>query len=428
MMAKKMINIKDNREIEQQHHDNPLIQRFANKTLKHLSEQENLIIFPPTIKESTDLEDDQFIFENRNGCLRTSNVVGILKEGTNEIKITSRFYKEGSDDYFIRYMLEKVTNINVTTHHMTSNDSNSYHDLLAFLFPYYLNNAMKKGIFKTYVKKQYSDANIRGPIDFSRHISSNVPFTGKIAYNTREYSYDNEVTQLIRHTIHKLEEKYSFGSINDNAHQKNIRDIIFETPTYSRTNRLDIMEENISKPVRHGYYHEYYLLQQLCLKILRDEKIDFGKDDNEINGLLIDVAWLWEKYVATLLTENYVHADNKTKENGFSIYSDRKRPRAFPDFYSRDTILDAKYKFSENISREDLYQITAYLHVRCASYAGVIYPAVKNLGFKRLGKLAGYGGEVFTVGILIPQHCKSYEEFVEKVNHSENEFKSNYIL
>ena len=419
-----MINLKDNLPIDKEHYDNPIITKLADKTLKHLSEQENFIIFPPTIKESTDLEDDQFIFERRNGNINASNVIGILKEKDDEIRITSRFYDGDNDDYFIRYMLGKVTSVNVTTNQFMSDKDNAYHDLLVFMFPYHLDNAMKKGVFKAYVKKQYNDANIKGPIDFSRHIVKNVPFTGRVAYNTREYSYDNEVTQLIRHTIHKLQEKYEIDSIGDSDYKENVNDIIFETPNYSKSQRLEIITKNIVNPIRHGYYYEYFSLQQLCLKILNDEQIGFGKEENEINGVLIDVAWLWEKYIDTLLPKEYIHADNKTRENGFSIYSDRRKT-VYPDFYSTDTILDAKYKLLENdtISGSDLYQISTYLHVRKSSRAGVVYPAVNKGEFKHIGILDGYGGTIFTIGISIPQDCENYDEFVKKMKQSEDKFR-----
>ena len=96
-----MIELKDNLPVDSAYHDNSLIKKLANKTLKHLEEHENLIIFPPTIRDSLDLEDDQFIFESRNRNLNASNVVGILKEDDNEIKITSRFYNSGRDDYLL---------------------------------------------------------------------------------------------------------------------------------------------------------------------------------------------------------------------------------------------------------------------------------------------------------------------------------------
>lgn len=52
---------------------------------------------------------------------------------------------------------------------------------------------MRKGLFKKYIRNQYNDENIKGPVDIPRHIDQNTPFIGNIAYNQREFSYDNTV-------------------------------------------------------------------------------------------------------------------------------------------------------------------------------------------------------------------------------------------
>ena len=87
-------------------------------------------------------------------------------------------------------------------------------NLLIFLFPFYLKEAMRKGSFKTYIRNQYNDDNVKGTIDIARHIKKNTPFTGNIAYSHREFSYDNYLMQLIRHTIEFIKEnlwKYSIA-------------------------------------------------------------------------------------------------------------------------------------------------------------------------------------------------------------------------
>ena len=70
-----------------------------------------------------------------------------------------------------------------------------------FFFPYYLKTAMRKGVFKTYIRYKYNDKNVKGTIDIARHISKNTPFMGNIAYSQRECSYDNYLMELVRHTI-----------------------------------------------------------------------------------------------------------------------------------------------------------------------------------------------------------------------------------
>ncbi|GFH42451.1 hypothetical protein Hs30E_10020 [Lactococcus hodotermopsidis] len=170
-----------------------------NRSLDDLV-KENFIIFPPTIAESEDLDKNNCIFKSRNREIWTQNIVGIFKQGDDDLQIRSRFYS-GATDYFLRYLLQKVSHYNVISTKASANQSENFYDLLIYLFPLYLENAMKKGIYKEYVKREYNDANIKGAIAIARHIKQNVPFVGKVAYNTREFSYDNKLTQLVRQRL-----------------------------------------------------------------------------------------------------------------------------------------------------------------------------------------------------------------------------------
>ena len=48
-------------------------------------------------------------------------------------------------------------------------------------------------------------------IDVGNHLKKNLPFTGNIAYTTREFTYDNPMMQLIRHTIEYIKNQKSLG-------------------------------------------------------------------------------------------------------------------------------------------------------------------------------------------------------------------------
>ena len=80
---------------------------------------------------------------------------------------------------------------------------------------------MRKGVYKEYVKRQYNNTNISGTIDVARHVRSNIPFIGNVAYRTREFSYDNKLTQLVRHTIEKIQNEYQY-ILNNNDSIKNM--------------------------------------------------------------------------------------------------------------------------------------------------------------------------------------------------------------
>jgi 5-methylcytosine-specific restriction enzyme subunit McrC len=93
-----------------------------------------------------------------------------------------------------------------------------------------------------------------------------------------------------------------------------VRDIvskfIFVTDkTYNRNSRQKIISANL-KPVTHPYFTEYSALQKICLKILRHEKITFGKEKDKVYGLLFDGAWLWEEYLNTILKRKF-HSSRK---------------------------------------------------------------------------------------------------------------------
>ena len=123
---------------------------------------------------------------------------------------------------------------------------------------------------------------------------------GKVAYSTREFSYDNNLTELIRHTIVKIESEHASILNSNETCKQNIRSIEQATVSYKKMDKLDVIRLNINNPIHHGYFKEYSVLQKLCLQILKEEKIGFGSDKFQIHGILIDVAWLWEEYIAKI--------------------------------------------------------------------------------------------------------------------------------
>lgn len=424
-----MIHVKDNSDVTQ-YQENPIVQELLDRDLSDLT-KENFIIFPPQLEASEDLDGENYIFRQHNRHVRTGNVVGVMKQGAEEVTIHSRFYdsKNDTEDFFLKYLLHQVLSMNVVRTKVNIESDDSYYDLLAFLFPMYLNSAMEKGVYKEYVKRQYNDANVKGPISIARHIKTNTPFMGRIAYDTREFSFDNRLTQLIRPTIEKLNAEYSYDFSSDSLTRDNMQSIIHETPSYSRMERFEVLSENVANPVRHGYYEEYYLLQKLCIQILNEEKIGFGHEDDEIYGIIIDIAWLWEEYLNTLLRDQFIHPENKNSQYGISLFSDMQRT-VYPDFYSKDkrVVLDAKYKMLDNsekgINREDRYQIISYLHVLAAEKAGLAFPSKMKSDYVHAGNLKGLGGSLFKLPLMIPQNVESYEEFVTLIQVSEKSFTS----
>lgn len=409
-----------------------LSQVLLDRTLANLSQNNGIFVFPSDLKNSPDLEKDQKIFETVNQEIKTGNVIGFLGYGQERLTISSRFSVKG-DDYFLHYLLQKVLHINLTSLDVGLSPEDKLYQLLVYLFPKYLQAALRKGLYKEYQRFSHNDSHVKGVIDVRNHLKKNLPFTGNIAYTTREFTYDNPLMQLIRHTIEYIKNQKSIGQgVLDNllTSRENVAEIVRITPSYKLADRAKIIRGNQSKPIRHAYFHEYRNLQELCLMILNQEKHGLGYQDQKIHGILFDVAWLWEEYVYTLLPKDFIHPRNKDKTDGISVFSIRER-KVYPDFYNRDLkiVLDAKYKKLEDtekgINREDLFQLISYSYILKAEKAGLVFPSKDKVVDNEIGKLAGYGALLKKWSIQIPQKSSSYSEFCEMLENSEEIFKSN---
>ena len=189
------------------------------------------------------------------------------------------------------------------------------------------------------------------------------------------------------------------------------------------------------KLIKHPYFTDYAALQKLCLAILRRQKVNYGADSKKIYGLLFDVAWLWEEYLAGLLkSRDFKHPQNKKGsgwlylfENAHTAKTDSNYSRIYPDFYKPDEcVLDAKYKniTDGKIAREDLYQLITYMHVMKIPRGGFIFPCQGNgngILENKTYTLKGYGGTIQTFGLKIPLNPQSRDDFSKKMKESETE-------
>jgi 5-methylcytosine-specific restriction enzyme subunit McrC len=400
---------------------------IANKSLVDLQkENPDLLIFPQILGQYRDEVEKSPIFSLSEETLTTYNLMGFVGRNASQLTISSRFAKDDNNDYFLHYMLQKVFSINLLNFDQTANKENIW-DFLPYLFPYYLKKAYSQGIYKAYKKEAYNDSNVKGVIDVKRHIQKNLPFMGKVAYTTKEYSTDNPLTQLIRHTIEHIKTHFVNSGIltNDSEIRKIVNTFIFATnKTFEHNSRQKIIAAN-SKPVAHPFFTAYAALQKICLQILKYDKITFGRAKDKIYGLLFDGAWLWEEYLNCILKNcGFEHPTNKTGEGAIHLFEHLKSYKRYPDFWKENFVLDAKYKnFSGYIERNDIHQMISYMYVKKAAIGGFVHPT-RNPIFEceSIGNLNGYGGLVKVWTIPIPSAADNFKEFSKTMHTNEQEF------
>lgn len=407
---------------------------ITDKTVAQLcQENENLLVFPYSIEEAEDKVGDSQVFNILSTSnpdeviISTGNVMGFIGVGNLQIKIQSRFDK-GRDDYLLHYMLQKVLSFNLfDLNH--NNEQEDVFDFIMFMFPYFLKRAMRQSIYKEYRSYKHNDANVKGVVDIGRHIARNIPFTGNIAYSTREYSYDNSMTELIRHTIElMMTKKYGRAVLNiDSETKDNVNTIIEHTPSYNKSGRGLVITKNL-RSKSHPYYTEYRPLQSLCLQILRMEEVKYGESDDEICGILFDGAWLWEEYVNTILrNEGFKHPENKNHKGGIYLFEDHSGIR-YPDFYKDGMVLDAKYKRLGSyddvarVDRDDIHQVITYVTTLNASKGGFIAPLEQKQNHIPTKKIKGHPATLSIYGIEVSKDDVSYADFCNEMKNNEENF------
>ena len=421
-------------------------------SIGRLQNAPDLLLFPHSFSELKDGISDLSILTLRdaqyegNECVSvkacTGNLMGFVGVNDTSVSIHSRFthkkhngeVDENAQDYFLYYLLQKVFSINIFDLEHTNSREDKVFDFLLFLFPMMLKNALSQGLFKEYQTRCYDDAKVKGVIDINRYIRHDIPFKGTVSYSTHERSFDNSMTQLIRHTI-EFVKHHPFGSsilYKNNDIIESVNQIVQATPSYNHRDRMQILNMH-RRPKVHPYFTKYRDLQQLCVHILRHEALKYGKEKNKIHGVLFDGAWLWEEYLNTILHElGFHHPENKRKIGGFKMFRHQNEDEQisrnsrvlFPDFYNDDFILDAKYKhLNRGISREDLYQVVTYMYCRKANHGGYVYPDEGTNSYSRY-QLEGYSGYIHLLPVLIPQDKLNYNAFIQAMEESENRLRS----
>jgi len=411
-----------------------ILEPFAHQSLKELQEKnKNLLVFPD--KSENELGDSPLYTltqSNSDYNFNTYNIVGVYRVlnenyGSMKVEVRSRFDNINSQP-FLTYLLTKVfggyfldRKVDITTDGM-------WDLLLIMLFPYYLLRAFRQGLFKQYKRFKYNNSNFKGTIGVSDFINHNIPFQGDISYQVREITYDNAVLHLIRHTIAYIRSNHSWLlGINDFEFRKACQAVENHTPSWHPQGVHEVIRNN-QNSIKHPFFSEYEPLRKLCLQILYRKGVSiYGQvSETEVEGVVFDCAWLWEKYLARLLKRlNYTHHGFHLQNSGIKVFVN-SRYRLYPDFLNEDkkSVLDAKYKKPDNsLSREDIHQILSYMYLTDSKFGGLIYPLPDNDAYKiKSYSIINKDSLLFKIFFLVPTQSIDKKLFLKNMEKSENDF------
>lgn len=417
-----------------------LVRLLSSNSLSDLATK-GLLIFPNELDKNNN---SQTVLTVLDSCdsINTNNLVGFVGKTGKTVSISSRFQKN-QKDYFLHYMLSNVFYPNILNLQHSINEENIY-NLLFYIFPIQLDQALTQGLYKKYKYHHHNDAHIKGKININAHIKKNYPFQGRVAYDIREYSYDNDLTQLIRHTIEYLQtDSIAHQFLTSDANTRtNIMQIIGATPTYKFSDRLKIIKNNLT-PINHPYFIQYIPLQKLCLQILNNAGYSYeAYGEQDIYGILFDGAWLWEEYLNTLFSSIFKHPDNKHKSDAQKLFKVEQRSfqTIYPDFFCEEKHIvgDAKYSALDrknNLNNEDkalniYYKTITYMYRWSSKLGYLFYPFLEKSKQeeseikKEELNIIDTDGKLVKLGFPIPQNINNYIKFIELMRKNEQKYIS----
>lgn len=344
---------------------------------------------------------DIVLFRKLGSQWFTGNFVGVLSLGNDCcIEIYSRFEHDKNDKQdkqdkhdkhkfaFINHMLNKIYDLNdlFLTQGGNNKTELNFECLLKLRFLSKLKNAYREGEYKSYEKVHKNDTSPRGTIDIARHIKLNLcPENYKVAYSYNEYTSKNSYIYLVRLCYEML---FQNGK---KPKGKEVDDLLFKSQDYWSYDKRQIIHKNENKPITSPLFKCHRELQKFCLDMLRHKKMtldSFGTEDGKY-GVLIDCAWLWEEYIATLLKDYFIHKTMSSKEKDCLFADEKGEPfqRIIPDYVGKNylpVIADAKYmnlygiRDLQDEQRNSVYYKTVMYMLRYQSKLGMIFYPSKS--------------------------------------------------
>lgn len=288
-----------------------------------------------------------------------------------DITITPRF---GSKNIVFNHLLQYATNIFIP--HTPSSLSEGRLEgpwLLMLLWLSALNKAKSLGqIPKEYIEVTENTNSFKGRLDISKQIHFNLVNQARFYCRHQVLTFNNIINRTIRETINVLKSTYKTAEFKDAERY----DLQLENLGVSKSgiNIIDI--DNISYTRLNYLYKPVMNISKIILQ--HKQRQSNGENNNGLS-YFIDMAELWEMYLLRVLqrylpSQYNVYSPNST--HGDYLVSDNMR-EIRPDIIiekngRKAMIIDAKYKkystfgfTSKNfqaVSRDDLYQMIAYLY------------------------------------------------------------------
>ena len=228
----------------------------------------------------------------------------------------------------------------------------------------------RKGLYRDYLSKTERLASIRGRVDLRSALQK--PWDVKLKCHYNEQTGDIEDNQILAWTLFIIGRSGLCGESVSSTVRKAFHALQGFVTLKPFKSEACINRNN------HRLNHDYQLLHALCRFFLDNTGPSHESGDREMLPFLIDMANLYEQFVAEWLKANtpkgfFVKQQHRVTHD--QNYFDRI-DLLLGDSETKKVqyVLDTKYKYPDKVESDDRHQIVAYANALKCHNAILIYP------------------------------------------------------
>ena len=397
--------------------------------LRRVAQHARVTALTLRLSQQTDEDEEPLLtFDARTGEWWTGRYVGELRFDDGILRILPRF---GVPQ--LQRWLSRIWGVQIISSHGRYESSRLWlWELLAKLWEARLLAGGKHGLPTRRVEEAHVGSTVRGRLDVRNSAKELRAGHRKLVSRSRNRSIDRHIASIILCAFANL--RAQLAHLGDPRSWLTPRSQSLIRALESQYGeRVASSSVEFKKVIRYTPITEAYRpLITLSLSILHQRPMSSSADgSNDVLGVLIDMAEVWELYVynvlrSGLLGAEVLHVGRSRNVEGYLLSSGgigaAPLGRLKPDIVLRSfrserllSVLDAKYKSTvpspdkpSGVLREDLYQLNAYLSAFAKDekslVGGLVYPGEPGAAIARLQaanawRTAGTGMPFYFFGI-----------------------------
>lgn len=231
-------------------------------------------------------------------------------------------------------------------------------DIFINMFLDELDILVKQGLRRDYVAKSKNIKKLKGKLKFAQNIKHNFVHKENFYCKYDEFNRNRPENRLIKSTLLKLNNK-----IYSNYIQQRIQRFLFVFNEIDESNNYEIDFENCKNNRLVSHYEQ---ILAWCRVFLQNKTFTNYWGENIALALLFPMERIFEDYFAHKL-KRYFNKPLIRVQRKIGSLLQSGRYAMIPDIImkteNKNIILDTKWKiFTDNISKNDLYQMFAYIN------------------------------------------------------------------